>query len=77
MQTSPFWGEQVRVSTGITSHSGELTQWRAACVCACVHVCVFYLINVGVPHLSEETERWWGVRVVNRELDPSLKMGQK
>lgn len=69
MQTSPFWGEQVRVSTGTTSRSGELTQ----SVC----VCVFYLINVGVPHLSEETERWWGVRVVNGELDPSLQMGQK
>lgn len=42
-----------------------------------MYVCVFYLINVGVPHLSEETERWWGVRVVNGELDPSLQMGQK
>lgn len=31
-----------------------------------------YLINVGVPHLGEEAEGWWGVRVVHGELDVSL-----
>lgn len=31
-----------------------------------------YLVNVGVPHFGEEAESWWGVRVVDRELDSSL-----
>lgn len=30
------------------------------------------LIDVWVPHLGEEPEGGWGVRVVYRELDPSL-----
>lgn len=33
---------------------------------------MFYLVDVGVPHLGEEAEGWWGVRVVNWELDVSL-----
>lgn len=54
---------------GSPSRSGVLTQWRI--------VCVFYLINVGVPHLGEKTERWWRVRIVDGELDPSLEKGTK
>ena len=33
---------------------------------------ILHLIDVGVPHLGEEPEGRWGVRVVYRELDPSL-----
>ena len=33
---------------------------------------ILYLIDVGVPHLGEEPEGWWGVWVVYRELDPRL-----
>ncbi len=32
-----------------------------------------YLINVGVPHFGEEAESRWRVRVVDGELDPSLR----
>lgn len=31
-----------------------------------------YLVDVGVPHLGEEAEGRWGVRVVDWELDVSL-----
>lgn len=31
-----------------------------------------HLINVGVPHLGEKPESRWGVRIIYRELDPSL-----
>lgn len=34
---------------------------------------IFYLINVGVPHLGEEAEGRRGVWVVYGELDPSLE----
>lgn len=33
---------------------------------------ILYLIDVWMPHLSEESEGRWGVWVVNRELDASL-----
>lgn len=33
---------------------------------------MFYLVDVGVPHLGEEAEGGRGVRVVNWELDVSL-----
>lgn len=33
-----------------------------------------YLINVGVPHFGEEAESRWRVRVVDGELDPSLRV---
>lgn len=33
---------------------------------------MFYLVDVGMPHLSEEAEGRWGVRVVNWELDVCL-----
>lgn len=33
----------------------------------------FHLVDVGVPHLGEEPEGRWGVWVVYRELDPSLR----
>lgn len=36
-------------------------------------VIIFHLIDVWVPHLSEETEGRRRVRVVNGELDPSLE----
>lgn len=32
-----------------------------------------YLIDVGVPHLGEESERGWGIGVIDRELDASLQ----
>ena len=32
-----------------------------------------YLINVGVPHFGEEAKGRWRVRVVDGELDPSLR----
>lgn len=32
-----------------------------------------HLIDVGVPHLAQEPEGRWGVRVINRELDQSLQ----
>lgn len=69
MQTSPFWGGQLRCLTGSPSRSGV----DSGGLC----VCVFYLINVGVPHLGEKTERWWRVRIVDGELDPSLEKGTK
>ncbi len=34
---------------------------------------MFHLVDVGVPHLGEEAEGWWGVWVVNGELDVSLR----
>jgi hypothetical protein len=35
---------------------------------------VSYLIDVWVPHLGEEPEGWWGIRVVDGELEASLQM---
>lgn len=32
-----------------------------------------YLIDVGVPHLGEESERGWGVGVIDWELNASLQ----
>lgn len=31
-----------------------------------------HLIDVGMPHLREKPESRWGVRIIYRELDPSL-----
>lgn len=36
-----------------------------------------YLIDVGVPHLGEESERGWGIGVINWELDASLQNKKK
>lgn len=32
------------------------------------------LMDVWVPHLGEEPEGWWGIRVVDGELEASLQM---
>lgn len=32
-----------------------------------------YLVDVGMPHFGEEAEGWWGVRVVDRKRNVSLR----
>lgn len=41
-----------------------------ACTCAAAQA---YLVDVGVPHLGQEAESWWRIRVVDGELEPGLK----
>lgn len=36
-----------------------------------------HLIDVGVPHLGQEPKGWWGVRVVNGELEARLVGGRE
>lgn len=33
---------------------------------------MFHLVYIGMPHLGEKAEGWWGIWVVNWELDVSL-----
>lgn len=42
----------------------------AACI---VWLSQAYLVNIGMPHLGEEAESRWRVRIVDRELDTSLR----
>lgn len=44
--------------------------------CAWARHLVSYLIDVWVPHLGEEPEGWWGIRVVDGELEASLQMAE-
>lgn len=37
---------------------------------------VSYLIDVWVPHLGEEPEGWWGIWVVDGELEASLQTAE-
>lgn len=43
---------------------------------AFVMLVITYLIDVWVPHLGEEPEGWWGIRVVDGELEASLQMAE-
>lgn len=36
-----------------------------------------YLIDVGVPHFSEEPEGGWGVGVIDRKLDTCLEINKQ
>lgn len=75
MHTSPFWREKKVEWTNFIiyyiqkKHSGTIAMERKQNK---IKRKQFHLINVGVPHLGEEAEGWWGVRVVDWKLDVSL-----
>lgn len=38
---------------------------------------VLHLIDVGVPHLGEEPEGWWGIGIIYRKLNSSLRNNKR
>lgn len=61
------WGQEGRVSTHTNPCCPHYRGWEEQA----------YLVDVGVPHLGQEAEGRWGVRVVDGELEACLGVGRK